>query len=280
VEVGTFAKINLFLGVVGKRPDGYHDIVSIMQTVGLCDNLSIYMQEEQDRLVTLETNVPYLPTGDSNLVVKAAKLLMHECKINCPVRIKLEKRIPIGAGLGGGSSNAAATLHGLNALFGLTISLDKLMAMGTSLGADVPFCLMGGTALAKGIGEELTPLPPHPPCNIVLACPSIHVSTRKIFSKLPQELPSVNVDRFLSAYETRDIVKIAQNFENTFTPITSGIYPQIANIITDLQNQGALGASMTGTGATVFAYFNDENNAQKACDKLQQVHKNTKFFVC
>ena len=278
VEVDAFAKINLFLAVVGKRTDGYHDLVSVMQTINLRDRLVISKCAAQETPVKLEVNIPNLPTDDTNLVVKAAKLLMGKYNICEPVHITLEKRIPMGAGLGGGSSNCAATLHGLNKLFDLNIPLNKLMELGKTLGADVPFCLMGGTALAEGIGEKLTPLPPYPHCYVVLACPNIHVSTGEIFGRIGHHFPPANIEKFMSAYESGDITRIAQNFENTFTPITAELYPQISTLITDLQNQGALGACMTGTGSAVFAYFNDENKAQKACNILQHTHKNTKFF--
>jgi len=289
VEVDAFAKINLFLAVVGKRRDGYHELVSIMQTVNLCDNLLLHKvkKNHNTNLVQLSTNIPKLPIDNKNLVVKAANLFMKDNNITHPVQIKLNKRIPIGAGLGGGSSDCAAALLGLNQLFDLKIPLSELMEMGKTLGADVPFCLLanihGGAALAKGIGEKLTPLPPHPNCNIILAYPQIHISTKKIFKQLnfegtfTKEHPQL--DSFMAAYESRDIAQIAKNFKNTFTPITSGLHPQISTIITDLQNQGALGASMTGTGSTVFAYFDNEDNAKTACNTLQKNHTNTRFFI-
>jgi len=285
VEVDAFAKINLFLEIVRKRSDGYHDLVSVMQAVNLRDSLVIQKLDSAASPIQLNTNISNLPTCDKNLVVKAAKLLMREYNITQPIHIKLTKRIPIGAGLGGGSSDCAATLHGLNQLFDLKIPLDKLMDIGATLGADVPFCLLansqGGAALARGIGEKLTPLPAHPDCSIVLACPPIHVSTKKIFNRLKRDAQYTNgkLDKFMSAYETQDIAQIAKHFQNTFTSITSGLYPQIATLITGLQKQGALGAEMTGTGSAVFAYFHNENNARKACDILRAKYIGTKFFV-
>jgi len=283
VEVDAFAKINLFLAVMGKRSDGYHELVSVMQAVKLHDTLLIQKLYDAPSLITLSVDIPNLPTDDTNLVVKAAKLLMQEYGITQPIQITLTKRIPMGAGLGGGSSDCAATLHGLNQLFDLKIPMDKLMEMGKALGADVPFCLFaniqGSTAFAKGIGEKLVSLSPHPHCYIVLACPPIHVSTKEIFGKLRLEATNYNLDKFMLAYEAQDIAKIAQNFENTFTPITSAIHPQISALIADLQNHGALGAAMTGTGSAVFAYFDDEDIAQSACDILQAAYTNTKFFV-
>jgi len=288
VEVNAFAKINLFLAVTGKRDDGYHELVSVMQSVGLCDTLQISMRDLHGRVqdpplrnipqITLETNNTSLPTGDDNLIIKAVKLIMHEYSIPCPIHIKLEKRIPMGAGLGGGSSNAAATLHGLNQLFQLDIPLQTLLKMGETLGADVPFCIIGGSALAEGIGEILSPLPPHPPCHIVLACPNIHISTAATFGKLKAFAPPP-VENFLQTYETQDISQIASAFFNTFTPITAALHPIISTLITDLHTHGALGASMTGTGSTVFGYFLSENDAHRACDILKKIHLNTTFFT-
>ena len=275
VEIKAYAKINLFLEVAGKRQDGYHNLISVMQRLDLHDTLCISHGENG---VSLETNMPGLATGDNNLVIKAAKLLMQECGINQPLHIKLQKKIPMGAGLGGGSSNAAATLHGLNQRFGLDIPLSDLLKMGQILGADVPFCLLGGTALAEGIGEKLTPLNPHPHCYIVLACPPIHVSTKEIFQKL-KNYSTENSGSFLKTYESNDISLIAKKLFNAFTSVTAKMHPLINTLISDLQNNGALGAGMTGTGSTVFAYFNNEHNAQKACNILEQHHKDTKFFV-
>ncbi|MCL1787890.1 MAG: 4-(cytidine 5'-diphospho)-2-C-methyl-D-erythritol kinase [Defluviitaleaceae bacterium] len=172
MEVDAFAKINLFLAVVGKREDGYHELETVMQTLSLHDRLTIQTCDgnNAESLVTLSTNLPNLVTNDKNLVVKAAKRFMQATGLNQPITIKLDKRIPMGAGLGGGSSDAAATLLGLNKLFNANLPMETLMDMGAALGADVPFCLHGnmhgGAALAKGIGEKLTPLPPAPnPAN-------------------------------------------------------------------------------------------------------------------
>jgi len=279
VEVDAFAKINLFLAVTGKRPDGYHELVSVMQSLELCDRISICKSNTGNNPVQLEIDNPYLPTGDKNLVVKAAKLLVKEYGLNEPIKIRLNKHIPVGAGLGGGSSDAAATMHGINQLFGLGISFNKLIELGKTIGADVPFCLMGGTALAKGIGEILTPLAPLPSCYVVLACLPVHVSTRAIFKCLGPQFQSLDIGGFMAAYEAQDVAAVAKNFKNTFTPITSEIHPQISTVISELQNLGAMGACMTGTGATVFAYFNSGNNAKKARNILKQQYKDIRIFV-
>ena len=295
VEVDAFAKINLFLAVVGKKEDGYHELATVMQAIDLCDHLIIKTRGAGQNLVRLKTNSPKIPTDDRNLVVKAAKLFMRETGAAKPIDVKLIKRIPMGAGLGGGSSDAAATLLGLNRLFNLHVPMEDLMAMGKSLGADVPFCLLanttGGAALAKGIGEKLTPLQAQPKGYLVLACPKIHVSTKDIFKRLGFDPNAQNkgavqtqsilaqLDKFMAAYNSGDISQMAKHFYNTFTPVSAGLHPQIATLIADLQHQGALGAAMTGTGATVFAYFNSKNSAQAACSALHKKYHDTKFVV-
>ena len=291
VEVEAFAKINLFLVVTGRRDDGYHDIISVMQGVGIHDTLQISKAESSTMpLVTLDTNVKDLPTGDANIVVKAAKKILSKFQIPTPVYIKLNKRIPMGAGLGGGSSNAAATLLGLNQLFKLNIPSQQLFDIGKEIGADVPFCLMQNdavglegklnpiTALATGIGEVLSPLPPHPSCYIALAYPNTNISTAKIFAKLTKfNYPAI--DNFLTIYKTADITQISQALFNSFIPVTAEYCPTIPLLIDGFKKNGALGASMTGTGSTVFAYFNCKSTAQKACNVLTESHHHTMFLV-
>jgi len=286
VEVGAFSKINLFLEVVSRRPDGYHELVMVMQRLQLCDKLHFCKGGGEGSQVKLEiTGCTNLSTGDNNLIVKAAKLIMKEYNITQPVQIKLDKQIPIGAGLGGGSSDCAATLIGLAKIFELDITITQLMEMGKLLGADVPFCIFAnlqessGTAIAKGIGEVLTPLEPHPGCCVVLACPGVHVSTKEIFNRITNLSNICQVDDFIAAYNTGDTLAITKKLYNRFTKITSGLHPQITELIADLQNEGAYGASMTGTGATVFAYFTNENEARVACDILQKQHETVKFFI-
>ena len=286
VEVAAFSKINLFLEVMSRRLDGYHELVMVMQRLQLCDRLQFRKGSGGGSLIKLEVmGCANLSTGDNNLIVKAAKLIMEEYNIAQPVQIKLDKQIPIGAGLGGGSSDCAATLIGLTKIFELDIDIAELMEMGKSLGADVPFCIFAnlqggsGTAIAKGIGEFLTPLEPHPGCCVVLACPGVHVSTKEIFNRITNLSDTCQIDDFIAAYNTGDIYAITKNFYNRFTQITSQLHPQITELIADLQNEGAHGASMTGTGATVFGYFSNENKARVACDILQQKHETVKFFI-
>ena len=277
VKIQAYAKINLYLDVIGRRDDGYHNIVSVMQSLSLCDDLAITdevvvggIPQEQGE-VYLTCTDPTLPVDDSNLIVKAAKLLIHEYEIKQNIHIHLTKRIPVGAGLAGGSSNCAATLRGVNELFQLNIPKGKLMEYGASLGADVPFCLTGGTALAEGIGEKITPLPHHPNCYIVVVCPNIHVATATAYSRLDavkNRPPGQDKTSLMTALAAQDVSQIAANFFNIFTFVTADMHPEISQIIRELKALGALGAEMSGTGSAVFGYFGDKNKAQAACDKI------------
>ncbi|MCL2215573.1 MAG: 4-(cytidine 5'-diphospho)-2-C-methyl-D-erythritol kinase [Defluviitaleaceae bacterium] len=305
VNIRAHAKINLYLDVLDKRPDGYHSIVSIMQSLGLCDELTIRAGavSSESAAVSLICDDLTLPTDESNLVVKAAMLLMREYGIGQDIKVELTKRIPAGAGLAGGSSDCAATLFGINELFQLNIPMDKLMEHGRTLGADVPFNLVSGagifTALSEGIGEKLTPLPAHPDCHIVVVCPKIHVSTADAYARLdavkmgaagqandelvPKDILCDSAPRTLQAegqglanlmmaLSAGDVAQISANFFNIFTFVTADIHPEIFRIIRELKGLGALGASMSGTGSAVFAYFADENKAKAACDKFPE-HK-------
>jgi 4-diphosphocytidyl-2-C-methyl-D-erythritol kinase len=268
VKVEAFAKINLFLDVLGKRQDGYHNIVSVMQSVSLCDELTIeYLPQGSG--VHLSCNVAELSTGKDNLISQAATALISEFEIPGGFRIELAKQIPLGGGLAGGSSDCAATLRGINALCELNIPHERLLEIGTQLGADVPFCLTGGTALTEGIGEKITPLAPHPPCYIIIVCPNIHVSTREIFSRLGTTKSNPSARSILDAISQKNLHKISSSLYNIFTPVTTNLHPEISAIIEKLRTLGALGAEMSGTGSSVFAYFNDEKSALAALDIMK-----------
>jgi 4-diphosphocytidyl-2-C-methyl-D-erythritol kinase len=270
VKTEAFAKINLFLDVVGKRDDGFHDIVSVMLAVDLCDEL-IFEKCDKNGEIFFSSNVDdeNFPTDEKNLVVKAAGILMREFDIREGIKINLTKRIPIGAGLAGGSSDCAATLLGINELFGLNIPFAKLLQIGKSLGADVPFCLTGGMALTEGIGEKITPLPPHPQCHIVIACPQIHVSTAEIFSQIGA-MKNESHEKILSAIYEKNLYEISSSFYNIFTPITSNLHPEISILISELKKLGALNAEMSGTGSSVYAFFEDGKIAETALNKIKK----------
>jgi len=266
----AFAKINLFLDIVGKRLDGYHDIISVMQTVSLCDEIVLQKAESGVNFFCDEGSLHKnsVPRGEDNIVVKAAKLFFDEAKESVQhegVQIDLLKRIPIGAGLAGGSADCAATLLGMDKLFCTNMPRKKLLEMGKSLGADVPFCITGGTAFCEGIGEKITPLPPIEEGFFVIAWPGINVSTKEIFSKVT---PSTIV---------RDYTDYKTNFFNIFTNITGGLYPRIIFLIDELKKCGAQCAEMSGTGSSVFAYFKDTHTAREA---LENIKTHATAFLC
>jgi len=243
-----------------------------MQTLELHDTLTITSAGEGFTLTCSDKN---LPTDDRNLVTRAAKYLIKQHNIRQPISIHLEKRIPEAAGLAGGSSDCAATLMGINALFNLQIPLHSsnqcpsLMSIGKAFGADVPFCLMGGTALAEGIGEELTPLPTHPPTTVLLVCPNIRVSTAAVFARYdPKNSSPSNMQAMINALHDSNVADIASNFSNDLTQITTKMHPKIDEIITQMKTHGALGAAMSGSGPTVFGYFDSEESAMYAKKKL------------
>jgi len=279
VQMEAFSKINLILHVLRKRHDGYHELCSVMQALRLHDTVTIRVDDfdRSDIGFKLTCSDPALPTGDSNLVTRAAKYMMQEYGIAQPVRIHLEKRIPVAAGLAGGSSDCAATILGLNNLFSLNIPLHStqqtsLMEIGRRFGADVPFCLIGGTALAEGIGEILTPLSPHPHCWVVLACLDIPVSTADIFGRFKIAARTTdNLPAMINALDNGDLQQIAANFSNDLTWVTANMHPEIQHIINEINNQGALGAAMSGSGPSVFGYFNSKETAVKAQEKLKRI---------
>ena len=313
MQIRAFSKINLILDIIRKRPDGYHDLRSVMQTLALHDTVTITTQAEDGQTKGLDRfypkkqpikntqNVhiihnsnssadnndnfiltcddPKLPTDHRNLVTQAARYMMQEYNITQPIRIHLEKRIPQAAGLAGGSSDCAATLAGFNTLFNLNIPLHSsnqsptsLTAIGQRFGADVPFCLLGGTALAEGIGEILTPLPSHPHCWVLLVCPDIHVSTREIFEKCKPPIASfTNIERMKQALSQGDLQGIAANLSNDLTYVTAKLHPQINDIIREMKAIGAIGATMSGSGPSVFGYFNNKDIAEKAYKALENI---------
>ncbi|MCL2527401.1 MAG: 4-(cytidine 5'-diphospho)-2-C-methyl-D-erythritol kinase [Defluviitaleaceae bacterium] len=274
----AFAKINLILDILSKRPDGYHNLYSVMQTLKLHDIITITKKPAEagtDNFL-LTCSDPNLPTDDRNLVTRAAKYILKKYNINQAINIHLEKYIPQSAGLAGGSSDCAATITGLNALLNLGIPLYSnekcsLMSIGQQFGADVSFCLTGGTAIAEGIGEILTPLPPHPHCWVVLACPNIPVSTADIFGQYkPITKQNKNHKKIIDAITQGDLQGIAANFSNDLTQVTTKLHPTISKLITTMIAQGALNAAMSGSGPSVFGYFDDKDAAQKAHNVMEK----------
>lgn len=269
------AKINLTLDVIGKRQDGYHDVKMIMQTVNLYD--MIYIKKISKFEIRLESNLKWLPTDNRNLAYKAAEIIMQRYPLKDGVFIELKKKIPVAAGLAGGSSDAAAVLIGMRTLFKLKIPTAELMNIGKELGADVPYCILRKTALAEGIGDKLTRLPNCPEMYVVLAKPPISVSTQHIYSYLDSEtiIRRPNTDLMIQAIEDRDIFTIAQNMYNVMEIVTAKKHPIVNEFKQFLMDKGAIGAVMSGSGPTVFGLFDNKDTAKYAYYRLK-VDKNVK----
>lgn len=267
----ALAKINLGLDVLGKRDNGYHDVRMVMQTIYLYDNVTLTKTEEPG--IRLETNLSYLPVDEKNIAYKAAKLLIDEFQIKKGVSIKLDKHIPVAAGLAGGSSNAAAVLVGMNRLFRLGLSQEELMERGVSLGADVPYCVMRGTALAEGIGEDLSALMPMPKCYVLIAKPPISVSTKMVYEALDAKeiVEHPDIDGVLEGLSKQDLTKVAASMGNVLESVTIEKYPIIADIKAAMKEAGALNAMMSGSGPTVFGIFDDRKIAKEAWYKLRNM---------
>ncbi len=264
INLKAYAKINLGLDVIGKRPDGYHEVRMVMQTIKLHDKISINIINNPN--IQIETNLHYLPTNENNIVYKAASLIREKNNITEGVHINIEKKIPVSAGLAGGSSDAAATLVGMNTLFDLGLSLEELMKLGVSLGADVPYCITGGTVLAEGIGEELTPLPPFPNCHILIVKPSINVSTKDVYGNL--DLNTINdhpnIDGIVNGINKKDLYSSIDHFGNLLEYVTTNKYSEINQIKKSMIKHGALTSMMTGSGPTVFGIFDNKKTAEDA----------------
>lgn len=279
MELKALGKINLGLDVLGKRPDGYHDVRMVMQTIYLYDQITITKRKESG--IGLSTNLFYLPVNENNLAYRAAKLLMDEFEIRSGVDIFLEKHIPVAAGMAGGSSNAAAVLYGINRMFDLGLSMEELMKRGVSLGADVPYCIMRGTVLAEGIGEILTPLPPMPRCQIVVAKPPVSVSTKMVYGKIDSRriVEHPDIDGIIEGLKEGDVTKIASCMGNVLEQVTVEEYPVIDKIKKLMNEGGAKGAMMSGSGPTVFGIFTEKSLAKKAALKIREAGLAKQVYV-
>lgn len=270
ISLKALAKINLGLDVLGKREDGYHDVRMIMQTIHLYDRVEI--KKTRSPHIHVETNLYYLPVNEDNLVYRAAKLMKDEFQIKEGVRIVLQKFIPVAAGLAGGSSDAAAVLVGMNRIFNLGLKQNKLMELGLKIGADVPFCIMRGTALAEGIGEKLTALPPMPKCPVLIAKPAISVSTKTVYEglKLYDGMEHPDIDGVMESIQQKDLKGVAFHMGNILETVTIPMYPVIKDIKKLMMDNGALNAMMSGSGPTVFGLFPNEKEIRRAYDALKQ----------
>ena len=270
MRLQAFAKINLGLDVLGKREDGYHEVRMIMQTIRMYDQLD--MRKSVEPGIHLTANKKYIPVDENNLVWRAAKLMMDTCGIMEGVSIHLHKVIPVAAGMAGGSSDAAATLVGMNRLFHCGLSKEKLMELGVQIGADVPYCVLRGTALAEGIGEKLTVLPPMPDCWILIGKPGISVSTKYVYTTLDLNTDTVHpdIDGMKKALEDGNLYGITERMGNVLQDVTIPAYPEVERIKEQMKALGAVNAMMSGSGPTVFGIFDNEEKAQEACQKLRE----------
>jgi 4-diphosphocytidyl-2-C-methyl-D-erythritol kinase len=259
------AKINLCLHVLGKRPDGYHELAMLMQSLDFGDTLEMELTDHPGEVIVDCAGVD-LPTGDENIAAKAARRMLARSSMQVGVRIVIDKKIPVAAGLGGGSSNAATTLLGLNQLLHLQLSKEELMAEGVKLGADVPFFLFADKAWATGIGDQLQSVPPLPPVWYVLVNPGIAISTASVYQNLGLTASPIltKLPRFPTTVD--DLVAI---LKNDLERVTIDRYPLLAEIKGKLVELGAKGALMSGSGSTLFGIFGEETQAQAAAEILR-----------
>lgn len=264
IELRALAKINLGLDVLGRRENGYHDVRMIMQSVYLYDNVKIEKTESPD--ITVESNLGFLPQGEGNIAYRAAKILKDEFQIREGVKITLDKKIPVAAGLAGGSSDAAAVLFGFNRMFRLGLSQEDLMERGVHLGADIPYCIMRGTVLAEGIGEKLSVLPAMPKCTVLIAKPPVSVSTKTVYEALDSETirEHPDIDALIEGLQQGNLRKIADSMGNVLEKVTIPRYPVIEKIKEEMKEAGALNALMSGSGPTVFGLFESRGAARNA----------------
>lgn len=279
VVLKAYGKVNLGLDVVRRRDDGYHEVRMIMQTVGLFDRLEL--KKTSGDSVTLSTNLRFLPVNEQNLVCQAIAAVKKKYSLKDGVEAYLEKRIPIAAGMAGGSSDCAAALRGMNQLFELGLKEEELCEIGAGLGADVPYCVIGGTALAEGIGEKLTKLPPVSDCHILIAKPGISVSTKTVYENL--DVPGLSshpdITGMISAIENQDLKGITGRMENVLETVTIPRYPVIDEIKEFLLKQGAENALMSGSGPTVFGIFASQEKAQRALSNLRSFEDVKQAYV-
>ncbi len=273
----AYGKLNLSLDVLGLREDGYHDMKMIMQTVGLCDEITVTLGCEGRKCFC---DVAHVPQDERNLAFRAAELYLARCgKPKEGFDIRIQKKIPMQGGMAGGSADAAAVLRAMNTLHENVFSMEELMEMALTLGSDVPFCLMGGTALAEGRGEVLTKLPTMPTCFVVLVKPEFSVSTPRLFAELDKAgiIRHPSTEDAVQALEDGNLTALCQYMENVFEPILAREYPVIHALRTELLEQGALSARLTGTGSVVFGIFDSLEKAEKAYQEMQSKGLETFF---
>ena len=269
IQMKALAKVNLGLDVIRRREDGYHEVKMIMQTVRLYDRIIL---EKTQKGISMETNLSFLPVNEQNIAYRAAKMLMDEFHIQSGLHIKIDKHIPVAAGMAGGSTDGAAVLYGVNKIFELGLTKRQLMERGVKLGADVPYCIMRGTVLSEGIGEILTPVPSLPDCHILIAKPPVSVSTKHVYEnlKLDKIEKHPDIDGMIEALRMEDLHGVTQRMENVLETVTIPEHPEIQQIKDLMIKDGALKALMSGSGPTVFGIFDDREKGMRARDLLRK----------
>lgn len=274
----AYAKINLSLDVTGRLDNGYHLVKMIMQTVGIYDELTFTKTSGE---ISITSDCGELPLDQNNLIYKAILLMKERYHIQESVKVHLQKNIPIAAGMAGGSTDAAATLKAMNVLFDLEADEKTLCEIGVKIGADVPYCIMGGTALSEGIGEILTKLPKAPECILLVAKPDINVSTKYVYEQLDSKeaYPHPDVDGMVEAIQCGDLTGITTRLGNVLENVTVEVHPIINTIKNVMLSEGALGSLMSGSGPTVFGIFASEEQAKKAYDVIKREQLAKQIFI-
>ena len=275
----AYAKINLGLDVKRRLPNGYHEVKMIMQTVDLFDVLTF--SEREDTQIVIHSDSGEIPCNEDNLIYKAAMKLRERTGIERGISVEIQKRIPVAAGMAGGSSDAAATLLGLNELLGCGLTSEELERIGVTIGADVPYCIKGGTALSEGIGEVLTSLPTPPDAVLLIAKPDISVSTKFVYENLhaDQLVSHPDIDGMVEAIRNQNLKGICERMENVLETVTIREYPVISRIKDGMKQGGAVNALMSGSGPTVFGIFHTVEDAEHVKKELEKENLAKQIFV-
>lgn len=268
----AYAKINISLDIIGKQENGYHLLEMVMQTVDLYDELTIEVTEKG---ISLDCNLDYIPKDSKNIAYKAAHAMLERFHIDKGVHITILKRIPVAAGLAGGSTNAAAVIKGMNELFNLGLGREEMMKIGLTLGADVPYCIVGGTALCTGVGEIVTPLAPFSGVTVLLVKPAFGVSTRDAYMgfALDKVKKHVETTKLIRAMEKRQIKSVAYYMRNLLENVTLRKHPILKTVKYHMMEQGAVGTLMSGSGPTVFGIFEDDVLAENAARIFREKYR-------
>lgn len=281
ISRNAYAKVNLALDVLRRREDGYHDVCMIMQNLSLYDTLTFTMEEADTLSITLSCDKEYVPCDERNLVHKAIALMGETYHLTGRIHADIVKRIPVEAGMAGGSTDCAAAFHAMRELYGLDISDQVLMELGVKLGADVPYCILAKTALSEGIGEVLTEVPALPDCYVVVAKPDVSVSTKMVYENLhANELEHhPDVAGMVEALKQGNLSGVTARMENVLETVTTKLYPRIEEIKQTMKDAGAKNAIMSGSGPTVFGIYADGKAAEEAADQIRRVYGLSEVYV-